>query len=49
MPARKKEPKAKQSSSTKKPPARGKRKAAKTQDAFPIVGMGASAGGLEAF
>jgi two-component system CheB/CheR fusion protein len=48
MPAEKKEPKEKKSSSKKKAPAKDTEKSPKT-DEFPVVGLEASAGGLEAF
>ena len=48
MPASKKEPKAKKDSPAKRTPAKDTKKSPKT-DAFPVVGLGASAGGLEAF
>jgi two-component system CheB/CheR fusion protein len=48
MLAGKKEPREKKSSSGKKAPAKETKKSPRT-DAFPVVGLGASAGGLEAF
>jgi len=49
MPGRKKESKAKKNSSGKKMPAKEKKKPAKIENTFPVVGIRASAGGLEDF
>jgi two-component system CheB/CheR fusion protein len=49
MPARRKEPKTKKKPSLKKIPSKDKEKPGQKENAFPVVGLEASAGGLEAF